>query len=70
MAITGLEYECLYTDIGSNGRLMILVFWNKISLLQGIQDGSVKLPDGEKLSNAEITLYVFLRDDAFPLKIL
>ena len=34
------------------------------------KDASVKLPDDEKLSNGEITSYVFLGDDAFKLKIL
>ena len=42
--------------------------WNKISLLQGIQDGSVELPDDQKLSNGEITPYIFLWDDTFALK--
>ena len=34
-----------------------------------IKDASVKLPDDEKLSNGEITSYVFLGNDAFKLKI-
>ena len=42
--------------------------WNKISLLQGIQDELVKLPDGEKFSNGKITHYAFLEDDAFARK--
>ena len=42
--------------------------WNKISLLQGIQDGSVELPDDQKLSNGEITPYIFLGDDTSALK--
>ena len=41
--------------------------WNKTSLLQGIQDGSFKLPKDEKLSNGEITPYVFLGDDVLRL---
>ena len=69
MAIAGPEYECLYADVGSNGRVSDSGIWNKSSLLLGIQDGSVKLPDDEKLFNGEITPYVFLGDDAFALKV-
>ena len=69
MAITGLEYKCLYADVGSNGRVNDFRIWNKSSLLQGIQGGSVKFPNHEKLSNGEITPCVFVGDDAFTLKI-
>ena len=68
MAITGPEYECLYVDVCSNGRVNDSGIWNKTSLLQGIQDGTVKLPNDEKLPNGEITPYVFLGDDVFVLK--
>ena len=68
MAIAGPEFEYLYADVGSNGRVSDSVIWNKTSLLQAIQDGSVKLPNDEKLPNGEITPYVFLEDDAFALK--
>ena len=60
--------ECLYADVGSTGRVIDSGIWNKTSLLQGIQDGSVKLPNDEKLPDGEITPYVFLGDDAFALK--
>ena len=36
MAIAGPEYECLYADVGSNGRVNDSGIWNKTSLLQGI----------------------------------
>ena len=68
MAIAGPEYKCLYADVGSNGRFNDSGIWNKTSLLQGIQDGSVKLPNDEKLPNGEITPNVFLGDDATALK--
>ena len=60
MAIAGPEYECLYADLVSNGRVNDSGIWNKTSLLQGIQDGSVKLPNDQKVPNGEITPYVFL----------
>ena len=68
MPIAGPEYECLYTDVGSNGRVNDCGIWNKRSSIQGIQGGWVKPPDDEKLSNGEITPYVFLGDNAFALK--
>ena len=60
MAIAGPEYKCLYADVGCNGRVNDFGIWNKTYLLQGMQDGSVKLPNDEKLPNGEITPYVFL----------
>ena len=68
MAIAGPEYECLYADVGSNGRVNDSGVWNKSSLLEGIQDGSVKLPSNDALPNGDVTPYVFLGDDAFALK--
>ena len=68
MPIAGPEYECLYADVGFNGRVNDCGIWNKRSLIQGIQDGSVKFPDDKNLSNGEITPYVFLGDNAFALK--
>ena len=68
MAIADLEYEYLYVDVGSNGRVNDSGIWNKTSLLQGIQDRLFSLPKDEKLSNGEITPYVFLGDNAFALK--
>ena len=38
------------------------------TILQGIQDGSFKLPKDDKLSIGEINPSVFLGDDAFALK--
>ena len=67
--IAGLECECLYADIGSNGRVNDSRVWNKSSLLQATQNGSVKLPKDDTLSvNGVIAPYVFVGDDAFALK--
>ena len=68
LAIAGPEYECLYADVGSNGRVNDSGVWNKSSLHEAIQNGSVKLPDDEKLPNGDVIPYVFLGDDAFALK--
>ena len=68
MTIAGPEYECLYADVGSNGRVNNSRIWNKTSLLQGTQDRSFMLPNDEKLLNGDITPYVLLGDDVFALK--
>ena len=51
LAIAGPEYECLYADVGSNGRVNDSGIWKKCSLLQAIDDGSVKLPEDDYLTN-------------------
>ena len=68
LAIAGPEYECLYADVGSNSRVNDSGVWNKNSLLQAIQNGSVKLPKDALPVNGAIALYVFVGDDAFALK--
>ena len=69
LAIAGPEYECLYADVGSNGRVNDSGVWNKSSLLQAIQNGSVKLPKDDALPvNGVIAPNVFVGDDAFVLK--
>ena len=66
LAIAGPEYECLYTDVGSTSRVNGML--NKCSLLQAIDDRSVKLPEDDYLTNDCKLPYVFLGDDAFALK--
>ena len=69
LAIAGPEYEFLYADVGSNGGVNDSGVWNKSSLLQAIQNGSVKLPKDDALPvNGVIAPYVFVGDDAFTLK--
>ena len=36
--------------------------------MEGTQNGSIEILDDEKLSNGDITPYVFLGDDAFAIK--
>ena len=69
MAIAGPKCECLYADVGSNGRVNDSNVWNKSSLLQAIQNGSLKLPKDDALPvNGVIAPYDFVGDNAFPLK--
>ena len=58
---------CMPT-VGSNVRVNDSGIWNKTTLLEGIQNGSVELPNDRKLRNGENDPYVFLGDDAFSLK--
>ena len=68
LAIASPEYECLYADVGSSGKVNDSGIWNKCSLLQAIDDESVKLPEDYYLTNVCKLPYVFLGDDAFALK--
>ena len=69
LATAGPEYECLYADVGSNSPVNDSGTWNKSSLLQEIQNGSVKLPKDDALPvNGVIAPYVFVGDDSFALK--
>ena len=68
LAIASPEYECLYADVGSSGRVNHSGIWNKCSFLQAIDDESVKLPEDDYLTNGCKLPYVFLGDDAFALK--
>ena len=44
MAIACPDYECLYADVGSNGRVNDGEVWNKSGLLQAIENVSLELP--------------------------
>ena len=68
MAIAGPDYECLYADVGSNGRVNDSGIWNKCALLQGTLNGTVELPADGMLQNGKNVPYAFLGDDAFALK--
>ena len=68
LVIAGPDYECLYADVGSKGRVKDSGIWNKCALLQGILNGTIELPADGMLQNGENVPYVFLGDDAFALK--
>ena len=69
LAIAGPEYECLYANVRSNDRVNDSGVSNESSLLQAIQNGSVKLPKDDALPvNGVIAPYVFVGDNAFALK--
>ena len=49
MAIAGPDYECLYTDVGSNGRVNDGGVWKKSGLPQAIENCSLELPGSDRL---------------------
>ena len=69
MAVAGQNYECLYADVGTNGRISDGGVWNKCGLEKSIEDETIVLPPPKCLPfGFKESLYVFVRDDAFALK--
>ena len=69
IAIAGPDYECLYADVGTNGRVNDGGVWNKSVMFGAIENGTVQFPDDGYLhSNTVKAPYVLLGDDAFALK--
>ena len=44
VAVAGPDYECLYADVGTNGRVSDGGVWNKCRIAQDIEEGSIILP--------------------------
>ena len=44
MAVAGPDYECVYADVGTNGRVSDGGVWNKCGLMKAIEVGTVVLP--------------------------
>lgn len=69
MAVVNAYYEFLYIDVGTNGRVSDGGVWANSSLCARLQEGTIGLPADEQLSDSHRILpYVFVGDDAFPLK--
>ena len=69
MAIAGPGYECIYTDIGSNGRLHESGVWNTSDLRRKIENNFWNIPAPIPLPLGYIRIpYAFMGDDAFALK--
>ena len=69
MAVAGPNYECLYADVGTNGRISDGGVWNKCSFLQPIEENEVGIPQAKPLPYGINPLpYVFVGDDAFALR--
>lgn len=69
MAVASPDYQCLYADVDTNGRISDGGVWNKCSLAGALEDGSLCLPPPKPLPNGSESLpYVLAGDDAFALK--
>ena len=69
LAVAGPNYECLYADVGTNGRVSDGGVWGKCSLAHKLENDKEYLPEPECLpSGTEKCNYVIVGDEAFPLK--
>ncbi len=69
MAVAGPDYECIYADVGTNGRVADGGVWNKCSLSKSIDDGAISLPSARCLPFGVTKIpYLIVADDAFALK--
>lgn len=69
MAVAGPDYQCLYADVGTNGRISDGGVWNKCGLAGAIEDDSLSIPPPKLLPNGTEPLpFVLVGDDAFALK--
>ena len=69
LAVAGPNYECIYADVGTNGRASDGGIWSKCSLLKAIENSEISLPSPMPLPHGTKSIpYVFVGDDAFPLK--
>ena len=69
LAIAGPNYECLFVDVGTNGRMNDPGLWNKSSLRRAIENREIVLQEPRALSYClEKISFVILGDDAFALK--
>ena len=69
MAIAGPNYECLYADVGSNGRMNDAGIWNKSQLKLKIENNEIHIPKPKSLPFVTIDVpFIFVGDDAFGLK--
>ncbi|XP_068735594.1 uncharacterized protein [Montipora capricornis] len=69
MAVAGPDYQCLYADVGTNGRISDGGVWNKCGLAAAMKDGSLSLPPHKCLPfGTKLFPHVLVGDDAFALK--
>ena len=45
MAIAGPSYECLYADVGANGRVNDSGVWNKCGFLKALENQELSIPN-------------------------
>ena len=69
LAFAGPNYECLYADIGTDGRLSDGGVWSKVRLLEAIEEKKLLVPDSKCLPFGKDKVpHVTVADEALPLK--
>uniref|UniRef100_A0A0P4VTR6 DDE Tnp4 domain-containing protein n=1 Tax=Scylla olivacea TaxID=85551 RepID=A0A0P4VTR6_SCYOL len=69
MVVVNPNYEFLYVDVDSNGRVSDGEVWAHSTLFRRFEGGTTGLPDDDQLPGSHGTMpYVFVGDDTFPLK--
>ena len=69
LAIAGPNYEWLFADVGTNGRMNDSGIWNKSSLSRAIENRKIGLPEPRALPyRLDKIPFVILGDDGFALK--
>ncbi|KAK3746102.1 hypothetical protein QZH41_015519, partial [Actinostola sp. cb2023] len=69
MAVAGPNYECIYADVGTNGRVSDGGVWNKCSLLKKLEIGGMGVPEDKPLPFGKDPMpHVLVGDDAFALR--
>ena len=69
LAVVGPSYECIYADVGTNGRVSDGGVWNKCSLATRIKNNNIFSPQPRCLPFSSTKAnFVFVADDAFALK--
>ena len=69
LAIIGPDYECIFADVGSNGRMNDSGVWNNSDMRKRIEEKKMKIPKDAPLQEGCVNVpYTFVGDDAFALK--
>jgi hypothetical protein len=69
MALVNSNYEFIFIDVGTNGRVSDGGVWGKCSMKQAIEKNDVSIPRPRKLPNSSVVApFVVVADDAFGMK--
>lgn len=71
LALVSAKYKFIYVDIGTNGRASDGGVFNACSLFKAVINNNLALPNPRPLPgrhSSNVTPFVMLADDAFPLK--
>ena len=69
MILIGFSYECLYADLGTNGRVIDVGVWNKCGFSKARESQELSIPNPRCLPGGVQRIpFVLMEDDAFALK--